>query len=855
MNLFNLMAVLSLDSSNFESGMNKSESSVGKLVKTIKNATITKSVLDIGKASLKAGMNFEASMSQVAATMGITTDEIKAGSSSFEMLEEAAKEAGKTTQFSASESAEALNYLALAGYDAETAVKTLPTVLNLAAAGGMGLAEASDMVTDSMSALGLETTYSSTFVDQLAKTSQKSNTSVSQLGQAILTVGGTAKGLAGGTVELNTQLGILADRGIKGAEGGTALRNIILSLSSPTDKAAARMKQLGLEVHDANGNMRSTNDIFKDLNAKLSEMSEKERTQVLSDLFNKVDLKSANALLAGSGERFEELSKQIEASQGASDEMAKTLNDNLAGALKGLNSAFESVGIAIYQKFDSPLKNVVNTITMFVRELGTIIEESKNLSDFIPNLMKLITKGITQIIVLFITNIPNFIALGFELIYAIIKGIVLSIPVLVVEFVKAIPAMIAGFVKALPNMIIQGTKLILALIAGLVIGIPLLVEMAPHLINMFVKSTLNRLNMLVSVGNLIIPALISGIISALPWLAENAIQMVDLIANTISSKLPSILEKGANILSAVVDGIVAALPILLDTAIIMIEKFLNIITENLPTILEYGVIILNKLVEGILNSLPKIIESAIKIITLLAKTILENLPLILQKGAEIITNLVTGIKNNLPKIRESITEGIKLFLKTIIEKLPDIIKAGIDIIVKLTQGIIEALPTLISEGAKLMLDLAQTMIDSLPSFLSIGKDIVKGVWNGITSMAGWIGEKISGFFSGLVDKAKNALGIHSPSRVMRDEVGKWIPAGVEVGIEKEMPELRRTLETELNALADVSLRAPSVNFDSSSSSLPSNKEVTININNPRLTAEEQARELRNTEMKMMLGYI
>lgn len=855
MNLFNLMAVLSLDSSNFESGMNKSESSVGKLVKTIKNAAITKSVLDIGKASLKAGMNFEASMSQVAATMGITTDEIKAGSSSFEMLEEAAKEAGKTTQFSASESAEALNYLALAGYDAETAVKTLPTVLNLAAAGGMGLAEASDMVTDSMSALGLETTYSSTFVDQLAKTSQKSNTSVSQLGQAILTVGGTAKGLAGGTVELNTQLGILADRGIKGAEGGTALRNIILSLSSPTDKAAARMKQLGLEVHDANGNMRSTNDIFKDLNAKLSEMSEKERTQVLSDLFNKVDLKSANALLAGSGERFEELSKQIEASQGAADEMAKTLNDNLAGALKGLNSAFESVGIAIYQKFDSPLKNVVNTITMFVRELGTIIEESKNLSDFIPNLMKLITKGITQIIVLFITNIPNFIALGFELIYAIIKGIVLSIPVLVVEFVKAIPAMIAGFVKALPNMIIQGTKLILALIAGLVIGIPLLVEMAPHLINMFVKSTLNRLNMLVSVGNLIIPALISGIISALPWLAENAIQMVDLIANTISSKLPSILEKGANILSAVVDGIVAALPILLDTAIIMIEKFLNIITENLPTILEYGVIILNKLVEGILNSLPKIIESAIKIITLLAKTILENLPLILQKGAEIITNLVTGIKNNLPKIRESITEGIKLFLKTIIEKLPDIIKAGIDIIVKLTQGIIEALPTLISEGAKLMLDLAQTMINSLPSFLSIGKDIVKGVWNGITSMAGWIGDKISGFFSGLVDKAKNALGIHSPSRVMRDEVGKWIPAGVDVGIEKEMPELRRTLETELNALADVSLRAPSVNFDSSSSSLPSNKEVTININNPRLTAEEQARELRNTEMKMMLGYI
>lgn len=169
-------------------------------------------------AAVKVGMDFESGMSQVAATMGITTTEIASGSKEFEALSQAAKNAGATTQFSATQASEALNYLALAGYDAEKSITALPTVLNLAAAGGIDLGYASDMVTDSMSALGLETNQLEGFVDQLAKTSQKSNTNIAQLGEGILTVGGTAKDLTGGTVELNTALGILADNGVKGAE-------------------------------------------------------------------------------------------------------------------------------------------------------------------------------------------------------------------------------------------------------------------------------------------------------------------------------------------------------------------------------------------------------------------------------------------------------------------------------------------------------------------------------------------------------------------------------------------------------------------------------------------------------------
>ena len=359
-------------------------------------------------AAVKVGMDFESGMSQVAATMGITTTEIASGSKEFEALSQAAKNAGATTQFSATQASEALNYLALAGYDAEKSITALPTVLNLAAAGGIDLGYASDMVTDSMSALGLETNQLEGFVDQLAKTSQKSNTNIAQLGEGILTVGGTAKDLAGGTVELNTALGILADNGVKGAEGGTALRNVILSLSAPTDKAAGTLKSLGLEVFDANGKLRPLNETFKDLDGKLSQMTDKEKTNVLNTLFNKVDLKSVNALLANSGERFDELSGYIRNSAGAAADMAETMNDNLKGKLTILGSALEGLGIEMYEEFEQPFKEAAETA---IKSVDTISYSLKNgkLSESMQTVARAIGSMASKAAELAINALPKMI--------------------------------------------------------------------------------------------------------------------------------------------------------------------------------------------------------------------------------------------------------------------------------------------------------------------------------------------------------------------------------------------------------------------------------------------------------------
>ncbi len=260
-------------------------------------------------------------------------------------------------------------------------------MLNLAAAGGLDLAYASDLATDAMAALGIEANADNLtqFGDQMARASSKANYSVAQLGEAILTVGGTAKNLAGGTVELNTALGVLANRGIKGAEGGTALRNMILSLSAPTDTAAATLKSLGVSAFDAEGNLRPLNETFKDLDTAMRGLTQEQKTNALNDIFNKVDLKSAEAMLAGCGAEFDNLAYAITNSSGAMQDMAEVQMDNLKGQMTILGSGLEGLGIQVYEKFETPMKEAAETAITSVDEVARNLRSGK-LSESVDNL-------------------------------------------------------------------------------------------------------------------------------------------------------------------------------------------------------------------------------------------------------------------------------------------------------------------------------------------------------------------------------------------------------------------------------------------------------------------------------------
>lgn len=401
MTVFELAAKITLDSAEYEKGLKgasktanewakKLDKGINKLIKigSVAATAAAAGFVAFGKAAVQTGMSFDKSMSQVAATMGKTTDEIQD-------LRKFALKMGSETAFSASQAADALNYMALAGYDSETAMAMLPGVLNLAAAGNMDLARASDMVTDSQSALGLSLDETNELIDKMAMASSKSNTSVEQLGDAILTVGGTAKNLNGGTTELATALGILADNGVKGAEGGTALRNILLSLTAPTDVAAKKLKELGVNVYDDQGHMRSLNDIFGDLDESMADLTEEQRMEALSTIFNNRDLKSAEALLANHGERWNELSGYIDNAAGSAQTMANTQLDNLNGDLTLMNSALEGAKIAFSDGITPSLRNIVQMLTRalsnpktskFLKEVGQQVGElAEKLAEWVSN--------------------------------------------------------------------------------------------------------------------------------------------------------------------------------------------------------------------------------------------------------------------------------------------------------------------------------------------------------------------------------------------------------------------------------------------------------------------------------------
>lgn len=607
-------------------------------------------VTSFAAKSVQAGMSFDSSMSQVAATMGTTVDQISD-------LRDFAMDMGASTAFSATEAADALNYMALAGYNSEEAMTALPTVLNLAASGGIDLASASDMVTDAQSALGLSMEESAKLVDKMAKTASKSNTSVSQLGSAILTIGGTAKNLAGGTTELATALGILADNGVKGAEGGTALRNIILSLSAPTEKAAAVMASLGVSAYDSFGNLRPLEDTFTDLNNSLSQLTQEEQTNALNNIFNKVDLKSVNALLANTGERFDELSGYIDNAAGAAQEMASVQLDNLEGDITLFKSALEGAQITISDQLTPTLREFVQFGSDAISTLSTAFSEG-GLTGAMDALGSILSDGLSMVI------------------------------------------------EQLPKMIDAGMQLLDALGRGL----------------------LDNLPVIISAANDIIMQLISGFISSLPDIAKAATEIIA------------------------------------------------------------------SLVAGIGESLPTLIPAAIDAMLTIIDTLIDNIDLLVDAAIAITVGLAEGLINALPVLIERVPEIIVKLIDAFIENAPKIAEAALELILMLGNGLLDALPNLWKNIKSIIGQIKDRFVQGFEDFINIGKNIVEGLWEGIKGAASWLGDQISGFVGGVVDGVKGFFGIHSPSTVFRDEVGKQLAAGIGLGFTDEMDTVSKQMQ-------------------------------------------------------------
>ncbi|MCI5736369.1 MAG: phage tail tape measure protein [Eubacterium sp.] len=645
---------------------------------------VATAVAGVTTAAIKTGKEFENSMSQVAATMGIDKA-TKDGLKNYQTLETAAKEMGESTAFTASEAAEGLNYLALAGYSADQAATALPYTLKLAGAGAMDLADASDMVTDAMSALNIEANNKnlSTFSDQLAKTASTTNTNVKQLGEAILTVGGTAANLKGGTAELNTALGILANNGIKGAEGGTHLRNMLLSLESPTDAAAKQLEKLGVNVYDAKGNLRSLNDIFSDVQKSTKGMTNQQVDGILATLFNKRDLASARAMMKAAGDDFSKIEKTISDSAGACDQMYKTQLDNLEGDLALFTSALQGLGIEVYENIGGGVREGVQLATECIGDLNKAFKKN-GLQGLVGEFGSVLSKAV---------NYVSDLA-----------------PKLTDSAVDLITSFISGIEKSSDNIAKSATSVFSKLITGVS-------KIAPKLLTL--------------AGTLLI-SLITALQSELPTIEKTFFQGLKQLISNALKLLPQILDVGLDFVLALADGIVSGLPQCFSIATMLITKLCGVINSELPQILQIGIQLILNLVYGILENLPQIARSAMLIINTLIQCILQNLPIILSAGIELLYALINGIMNNLDYIIQAVIAIITELITCLAQNAPLLATSAISLISALVVGLLQALPQLIAAVPQLIIALVNAFKNY--DWSTLGKDIISGIKSGLLAM-------------------------------------------------------------------------------------------------------------------------
>ena len=510
------------------------------------------------KSAVEAGMNFDSSMSQVAATMGVSMDQLNSDIQTVTLatgewtgsLRDFAKKMGSETKFSATEAADALNYMALAGYDTKTSMEMLPNVLSLAAAGNMDLARASDMVTDTQSALGLTLEETNTMVDQMAKTSSKSNTSVEQLGDAMLKIGATARNVKGGTAELSTVLGVLADNGIKGSEGGTHLRNMLLSLQQAAENGSVSFGDFAVEVYDADGNMRSMIDIVADMQEGMGGLSQEARDAMISGVFNKTDLASVNALLGTSQERFSELTTEIANCAGAAKEMEDTQLKNLQGDITILKSAFEGLQIAISDGATPALRTVVKGMTEVVNGLNDMISGvdggAKRVKDGFSQMLKGISDVVPQVLQMFSALLTSLL----ELLPDFAKQIISVLPSIFDQIMSSIAVLIPGIAKLLPDIINAVVKMIVSIVGHLSDIIKPIIQAMPTIIKGIIQAIIQN-----------IPAIIQGILE---------------VIITIVSELPNmcmeIIEYIPQLFAQLVVAIVKCIPMILSAIGELVEK-------------------------------------------------------------------------------------------------------------------------------------------------------------------------------------------------------------------------------------------------------------------------------------------
>lgn len=651
-------------------------SSAFKTTGGLLSKNVTLPIVGVGAAAVKTATDFEAGMSEVKAISGATGSE-------FDALRDKAIEMGAKTKFSASDSADAFKYMAMAGWDASQMMDGIAGIMDLAAASGEDLATTSDIVTDALTAFGLQASDSAHFADVLAQASSKSNTNVGLMGETFKYVAPVAGALGYSIEDTAVAIGLMANSGIKGSQAGTALRSMLTRLAKPTDTVAAAMEQYNISLTDAQGNMKPMSTLMLELRDRFSGLSEAQKASLAATLAGQDGMSGLLSIVNASDEDFQKLTDEINNANGAAEDMASVMMDNTAGAVEQLKGALESAGILIGEKLTPYIRDLAEWITGLVEKFNNLSDEQQD------NIVKwgliLAAIGLTLLILSKVISIVSVAMKAFGLLRTTIVGLTTAFRLLRVGNLAVMTAM-GGIPKAVAGIVTA--------ISGITAPIMAVVAVVAVLVGAFVtlwKTNEDFRNKMTQIWNKIrisIDGFFDGVverINALGFDFENITEVIKTAWMALCDILAPLFERAFNTIAIVLDGV-------FNQILSVMDIFIGLFTGNWEQLGE-GV---KGVVTGIVETFSKLGSNILGAIGDIGAEILEKLGF--EKAAEGFQDFFDTLSDLFGQIPELLSGAIDTIVSFFTETIPNAFNSAIEAVQGFVDNIIEFFTVTVPEA-------------------------------------------------------------------------------------------------------------------------------------------------------------
>ena len=728
---------------------------VGKTIMPISTA-----VGGLGIAAVKTAADFDSAMSQVAAVSGATGDDLQS-------LRDKAREMGEKTKFSASEAAQAMNYMAMAGWKSKDMISGIDGIMNLAAASGEDLATTSDIVTDALTAFGLSASDSGHFADILAAASSNANTNVSMMGETFKYCAPIAGALGFSAEDTAEAIGLMANAGIKSSQAGTALRTIMNNLAGEVKISGQAIGDVTIATTNADGSMRSLSDILADCRVAFGGLTESEKAQAAESLVGKNAMSGFLALMNAAPADIEKLSGAIDNCDGTAEKMAATMQDNLMGQLTILKSQLEELAISFGEMLMPAIRNIVTKIQEFVDKLNGMDEGTREMVLKIGLLVAalgpfLVILGTT--IAKIGTAMKGFVQLanGFNKLKVAVQGgtglfgklgaAIGGISAPVVAVVAVIGTLVAAFLHLWNTN--EGFR-------EAIIGTWNTIQ---ETVSTFCQGIVDRLNALgFSFQDItqVISAVWNGFCSLLAPVFEGAFQAIAVVLSTVLNVITGILDVFIGLftgnwsqmwtgIQTIFSGVWEGIKGVLSAAVGIIQGIVDVFLGWFGTSWSEVWTNIKTFFEGIWNGIVSFFSGIWETITNVVQTGIMLIGSILSAAFDIITLPFQFIWENCKKIIVSVWNAIKSVVSSAIGAVSSVISSVMSVI----QNVISTIWTAISTKISTVLNTIKSVVTTV--FNAI-KSVASSVWNGIKSVISTVVDGIKSKVSSIFNAVKSTV--------------------------------------------------------------------------------------------------